>query len=252
MGRSMKIVISPNLPQGRVGEALLSELAHNITAALEKKGITVIKVKACRSIAKPVSSHADLLYHHLGGNLIAAANPHEDAAAELRKIGFNIIVTEKNICSPYPADAGLDAARVGRRLICNLRFTDKAVLDYCEREGLEIIAVKQGYAKCSVCVVDECSIITADAGIAAAAEESGLTVLRITEGCIQLPGLSHGFIGGCCGKLAPNLMVFTGNIKAHPDYCGIKAFMEARGVEIEQLCDGPLTDIGGIIPLIED
>jgi hypothetical protein len=77
-------------------------------------------------------------------------------------------------------------------------------------------------------------------------------VLRITEGCIQLPGLSHGFIGGCCGKLAPNLMVFAGNIKAHPDYCGIKAFMEARGVGIEQLCDGPLTDIGGIIPLIED
>jgi uncharacterized glyoxalase superfamily metalloenzyme YdcJ len=46
-------------------------------------------------------------------------------------------------------------------------------------------------------------------------------------------------------------MVFAGDIGAHPDYDRIKAFMEARGVRIEQLCEGPPTDIGGIIPLKE-
>jgi hypothetical protein len=246
----MNFVISPNLPRGRVEVAIVSGLAREVTAALEKRGIAVIEVKACRNLAEPVASHADLLFHHLGGSRIAA-NPDEEAAQRLRTLGFEITLTEKVIASPYPADIGLDAARVGNRLICSTQYTDQVLLDDCVRKGIEIIAVKQGYAKCSVCIVDERSIIIADAGIAAAAESSGLAVLRIREGYINLPGLNHGFIGGCCGKLALDLMAFTGDITAHPDYESIRVFLEARGVGIEQLCDGPLTDIGGILPLME-
>jgi hypothetical protein len=140
---------------------------------------------------------------------------------------------------------------VGKRLICNPRFTDIVLLEHCASEGIEIINVKQGYAKCSVCVVDENSIITADIGIANAAESVGLSVLRISAGYICLPGHECGFIGGCCGKLAPDIMAFCGDLSTHPDHKSIDAFLRERGVFAESLCRGQLTDIGGMIPLAE-
>ena len=47
--------------------------------------------------------------------------------------------------------------------------------------GYEIINVKQGYAKCSICVVSDNAIITADKGIAKAAIQNRIDVLEITR-----------------------------------------------------------------------
>ena len=103
----------------------------------------------------------------------------------------------------------------------------------------------------SVCVVDENSIITADAGIAAAAEGRGLDVLRIQAGFFELPGYSYGFIGGSCFKLSKTELVFTGTIDRHPDRGAIIGFLHDHGVEALYLRDEPAVDIGGIIPIFE-
>lgn len=47
--------------------------------------------------------------------------------------------------------------------IHNFKISDPAI------SGFEQVDVRQGYAKCCTCVVDEGSIITSDAGIAKAA-----------------------------------------------------------------------------------
>ncbi len=76
-----------------------------------------------------------------------------------------------------------------------------------------------------------------------------MKVLRIRPGDIRLPGYSYGFIGGCCGKLAPDMMAFTGKLDKHRDGTRIKAFLGDRGVRTLELLEGELLDVGGLIAL---
>jgi hypothetical protein len=115
----------------------------------------------------------------------------------------------------------------------------------------KIIHVNQGYTKCSVCVVDERSIITSDFGIAAAARQNGLDVLTIRQGYIELPGFEFGFIGGSAWKLSEHALAFTGRLDDHPDKDRILDYLTARVIEPVFLTDGPIFDIGSAIPIIE-
>ena len=76
-------------------------------------------------------------------------------------------------------------------------------------------------------------------------------MLLIEAGSIQLPGYDTGFIGGCCGKLSPDKMAFTGSLKNHPSGTRIQIFLREHGVTPLELCQGPLIDVGVIIPLAE-
>ena len=79
----------------------------------------------------------------------------------------------------------------------------------------------------------ESAIITDDVSIASAAEKNGLAVLLVSKGDVALPGREYGFIGGCCGLIAPDTMLFNGSLASH------------------KAGDFQLTDIGSILPLAE-
>ena len=76
-----------------------------------------------------------------------------------------------------------------------------------------------------------------------------MNVLRIHSGDILLPGYPYGFIGGCCGKLAPDVMAFAGKLDSHRDSKHISAFLNTRGIKIVELLDGELLDVGGLVAL---
>lgn len=250
----MKYIKSPNLPAKKVRAVLIScDAGTEVLRELEKRGAEAISVPHCPDIAKPVSAHPDMLFHHLAyDKLIYYKGVPESVCGLLRKLGFELIESSAALEAKYPKDIALNAARVGKFLICNEKYTDKKILDYCRKNKVHIINVKQGYAKCSVCVVDSNSIITADKSIASEAQKYGLQALLISPGHIRLDGYDYGFIGGCCGKIAQNKMLFCGDITLHPDYKRIKDFLAARDVEIETLGSGTLFDIGSIIPLVEE
>ena len=114
-----------------------------------------------------------------------------------------------------------------------------------------IYATAQGYTRCAAAIVDQNSVITADMGLSMVLKRAGLTVLEIQPGAIRLPGYPYGFIGGCCGLIAPNQLAFTGSLGFHPDSQKIKSFLQERGVQWIELTNEPLLDIGGIIPITE-
>lgn len=249
----MKHLITPNLPTSRVKNVLSGRHGNNqILTELKNRGIAVIETDSYKVLNNAVSSHADLLFHHLGGRLIIAYKLDSETARLLVELGFDVLQAESNIRSPYPHDVALDAARVANYLICNPLHTDQILLEYAREKQLDIIKVRQGYAKCSVCVVDENAIITSDSGIAAAAIDRGIEVLQIQNGYIELKGYEYGFIGGSCGKIAPDTMCFTGDLGTHPDHLKMVDFLKAHGVKAVSLGNGPLVDIGGIIPLTEE
>ena len=114
-----------------------------------------------------------------------------------------------------------------------------------------MIACKQGYARCSVCVVDENSIITADRGIAAAARKNGIDVLMIRPGFIALDGFPYGFIGGAAFKIAADILSFTGTLDRHPDKAAIEDFLSAKKIKPVYITHYPIFDIGGALPVTE-
>ena len=183
-----------------------------------------------------LSGHADLMLLDLGGGRVLT---YLDG---LPDIGLEVVKVEGQ-GRVYPEDARLCACVVGRYCIHDFRISDPHIT------GFERIQVRQGYARCSTCVVDERSVITSDAGIAKAAARHGIDVLGIRPGYIELEGFDTGFIGGASFKLSPERMAFTGRLDLHPDRARIEAYLRGRGVEPVYLTERPAFDIGSAVPL---
>jgi len=126
---------------------------------------------------------------------------------------------------------------------------DSLLLDKNIKEFKRIIDVNQGYARCSVAVIDKNSVITADEAIARKLSGEGFDVLRIRPGCIELPGYDYGFIGGCCGKLSSDKILFCGNPLNHPDGRLITEFIKSKDIEIITTDESNLFDFGGIVQI---
>ena len=201
-----------------------------------------------------MAGHADLSVIHTGGREIFAAGylAGTEAVSELAWYGADITFSEAVQSQRYPYDAGLNLHIAGGRVIGNPAAADRELVNLLTNHNYCILPVRQGYARCSVCPVDENSIITADAGIAGAAEKAGMDVLRVPPGLAALDGFRYGFIGGAAFKLAADKLAFTGMIEDSDERRRIEDYLKSKGIIAVYLTDGPLTDIGGAIPLMED
>ena len=145
----------------------------------------------------------------------------------------------------YPDDILMNAAPVGAFLFGRLDKLSPALLALARKEGAKPVHVAQGYARCSVAIVSENAIITADHSIMRAAEKRGIEVLLIRPGHIRLEGVDYGFIGGTGGTDEKNVY-FCGDITAHPDFAAIDAFCKRQGKRPIPLSKEPLTDVGSL------
>jgi hypothetical protein len=212
--------------------------------------LVVIEIEPIAELPAPVAAHADMVLHDAGGGRLIAASGAKTLIRRLRGLGYTVL-EQQGIAPEYPKDAALNCFALGGRLYCNPKAVSNALLEHYSAVGIEVAPVKQGYAKCSTCIVDGRSIITADASIAKAAKSNGIGVLEIRSGFIRLPGLDYGFIGGAAGLIEKGKLAVCGSLEAHPDGDAIRQFCKARGVEILELADSPLIDIGGIVCLMQ-
>lgn len=247
----MGFLSSPNLPRSRVTLMAFSAAAAPVAQWLSGREIRTILLPADNRMAVPVRFHADLLLHHLGGNALVLANARGEAAQRLRAEGFCTLQAKRKLSSQYPQDVPLCALRIGNYLFAKRSSLDPAVEQYCGKQGVALIDSPQGYARCSVLVLRENAAVTADSALAKAMESVGISVLRIRPGFICLPGYSCGFLGGCCGLIAPDLLLCNGDISLHPDGKRITEFAARYGIRILSAHPGELIDIGGILPLKE-
>ncbi|NLD46776.1 MAG: hypothetical protein GX660_06195 [Clostridiaceae bacterium] len=248
----MSFVNVPNIPQNRVKSVLVDgRIDKNIEAGFEKNGISVIKTELYPALYAAVSYHPDIVFHHLGGNrIIHAPDTSINVIKRLSGLGFELVAGNSELCRNYPGNIRYNAARVGNIAFHNTKYTDAVLRENLENMGVELVHVNQGYAKCSVSIVDENSIITMDKGIARTAEAKGLEVLVIEEENIRLPGLDKGFIGGSTGLLDRNKWAITGNIEKLASFYKVYDFLHKKGIEIVCLSKEDVIDIGSIIPII--
>lgn len=244
---TVQFLSCPNIPDCKARLCAIGEGNPEIKAALENMGISVLEVPAHPALDPRVARHADMQLHDMGKGRVAAAKDAGRLIRDLEQLGF--IVEQQELTGTYPGDIALNCFALGKYLYCKEKSTSEILLNYYQSMGVEAVNINQGYAKCSVCIVDNNSIITADKSIAAAVKARGADVLIIQSSGILLDGFDTGFIGGCCGLLAPDKLAFSGMISRHSDYIQIRSFCAARGVEPVELTNLPLKDIGGIIPL---
>lgn len=149
----------------------------------------------------------------------------------------------------YPMDAGLNFCIVGDKLIYNPKTACESAVSLLKCEK---IPCKQGYTKCSICIVNENSIITADSKIAQSAVLHGIDALLVDKRVATLHGFDYGFIGGASFKIGNNKLAFTGNINNFTEREKIESFLNKRGIEAVYLTSNGLFDIGSAIPLTEE
>ena len=249
----MKAVEKPNLPKMADTILIGEKYFELLQKPLEKLGIKALSVPDNAFVDPRLAGHADLSVLHGGGEMLWLA-PHlrgSDFADQLRDMGFALDYPDISQSAAYPGDAQLNVCICGKYAICNKFIVPTEIVNYLTSRGFEIVDCGQGYAKCSACVVDEGSIITADRGIEAAARKAGLDVLLIEPGYISLDGFTFGFIGGSSFKISRSKLAFTGTLDAHPNRDEILRFLVKHEIETVYLTEKPAFDIGSGIPLIE-
>ncbi|MEG1686338.1 MAG: hypothetical protein RR276_00500 [Angelakisella sp.] len=170
---------------------------------------------------------------------------------QLKEFGFSTSILEHHLGNIYPNDISLNFLMQKNYCFGMCSNMPLQVKNYCVYAGLQPVAVKQGYARCSVAVVSANAAITADTGLYDAMTAIGIDVLLIGAGDILLSGYDTGFIGGCCGLLDRDKLAFAGNLDCYQFGDSIKLFLKKHNVTPVMLHGGKLTDIGGILPLAE-
>lgn len=235
----------PHCPSVEVSLCAVGEQYREICEKLLNWNINIFPVTSNQKLSEPVRCHADLQIGVLEGKTLAVGKGEVLLKHRLEQSGFTVIEAKHELSSTYPQEAMLDFFVSGDTLIGNpIAMNDELLLKYSQ-----VIKIKQGYTKCSCVAVNDHAFITADTGITAACRQYGFDVLQIRPGYIELPGYDTGFIGGCCGLVAPDCLAVCGSLNTHPDTAEIKAFLKKYRVSVRQLCAGKLKDIGGIIPL---
>lgn len=234
----------PNRPARLV---LASGEYPELAKSLQKLGIKTVATSADTRLPAPIQWHPDMQACTIGDRMIVLKNSF--LSEKLKKYVFGVEETFDVPRQSYPKDVLCNVLTWGKWALGNDNTADKAVILAAKSFGAVWLNVKQGYAACATALVDEQSVITADMGIANKLERNGMQVLKISAGAIRLPGYSYGFIGGCCGKLAPDLIAFAGSLDNHPDSRKIRNFLASRGVRALELMDGELLDAGGFIAL---
>ena len=246
---NMKFIEKANLPDSMISVAAISCQAGEAIKKLNSIGIHTIEIPCSKYLPKPINSHADLQILHFGNNDIFCHQEHLFIGELYENVNLKIINEAPG--NKYPQDVRLNGIVIGDKFICNKRTISKNVLEFAEQNGFTIINTNQGYSKCSICVVDENSIITDDESVFSAIGNFLNDALLISKGSIGLKGYNYGFIGGCCGKISKDILAVNGLIESHSDYKKIIDFLDKHSVRCLELTDKPLEDIGGILPLIE-
>ena len=243
---------NPFIPQNNVSLILVDKrIPKDMEYELRKRNIDIIKTCECEETYEAIKYHPDICVCNLGkGNIVVAPNVYDYYAKALKKYNFNIIEGKEYIKNKYPYNIQYNVAIFGNYAIHNFQYTEKTILDYINNNKMIKINVGQGYSKCSICIVDENSIITSDEGIYSEVKNYNIDCLLIEKGNIDLFNMNYGFIGGCSGLISNDNICFLGNITKHPNYITIKNFLDAKNKKITYLSDNNLLDLGSIIPLM--
>ena len=246
---SERFLINPNIPINKVSTMFADIDDNALKSAFDKLSIKVVSVTKNPLLDQPVSKHADILCNYVGKSTFLVDKNQVELCKFIKNNNGKSVIIE-NIQSPYPNDCLLNFADIGDYIICNKSILTEDIVKILPEKP--IIDVKQGYSKCSVCICGHNTIVTDDKSVYnAVLQYDSINSLLIKKGSIRINKYDYGFIGGCCGLVDKNLLLFNGDLSLHSDFDKIKNFLYDNGINYIDIKGKPLTDIGSIIPIME-
>lgn len=246
---SERFLINPNLPENKVTVVFADIDDFALKRLFDELSIKVVSVTQNELLDSPVNKHADILANYVGkSTFLVDKNQNELCYFIENNNGKTVLID--NIKSPYPNDCLLNFADIGDYIICNKLILTEKIVDLMPQK--EIIDVKQGYSKCSVCICKHNTVITDDISIYnALLQYDNINSLLVEKGSIYINKYDYGFIGGCCGLIDKDLLLFNGDLSTHSDFDKIQKFLYDNNIKYIDIKGKSLTDIGSIIPIIE-
>lgn len=243
----MNPFIPINLANIAIVDARISiEIEYN----LKRLGMHIVKTIKCKDVEESISYHPDIVIHPIDHNtLVIAPNVFDYYSEILSGSDIKLIRGEKVLREEYPDDIAYNVGRLRDVAIHNFKYTDPVLKYYLEKQSIKLIDVRQGYAKCSLALVNNSSAITSDHLIYSKLNSLGYNILLIKHGHIKLEGQRYGFVGGTSGNISKDRLMFSGILKDHPDRESIEKFLKVNDIEVEFLSCEEITDIGTIITL---
>lgn len=246
---SERFLINPNLPKNKVITVFADIDDIALKNVFDRLAIKVVSVAENKFLDAPISKHADILANYVGKSTFLIDENQVELCNFIKNNDGKSVVIE-NIKSPYPNDCLLNFADIGDYIICNKSILLEQIVKYLPQK--EIIDVKQGYSKCSVCICKHNTFITDDISIYnALLQYDNINSLLVEKGSVSINKYNYGFIGGCCGLIDKNLLLFNGDLSTHIDFDKIEKFLYDNNVKYIDIKGKPLTDIGSIIPITE-
>ena len=232
-----------------IGENSSTDIRNSLVSC----GFEPIILPADNRLARPVSSHADMLIFALGNTVFCNEEYYQKNITQFNKIkkyGYQIKASSFDVSAKYPNDVALNQAVINKNIFGYKKSCAQSILEYANANGYTYHSIKQGYAKCSTLIIGDKAIISADLGIISLAEKLKLHTLKIenTSEDIELCGYDYGFIGGASAVFGKTVLFF-GNITLHSYGDKITSFCHDNGFEVISLTQNRLCDIGGAIIL---
>ena len=250
--KNIEFVAIPNLPKNKINCVIISKItSFTVKSSLKSMGIRQIDSYHFTNVPSGICTHSDLGIWHVGKDWWIASPESFSYYQKVLPENIRLSKGKKMVGSEYPSDVPYNAAQLYPYVFHNFKETDSAIIESIKALKLKPIQIKQGYAKCNLCIVSRDAVITEDAGIERIARQLGLDVLKIPAGNISLKGYAYGFIGGATGLLAQDTLGITGIFENKKIENQIKDFCKNHHVYIEHLDKGIPEDIGSILPVTE-
>jgi len=211
---------------------------------LTSRGYNLLICPPSNLLYDAVCGHPDMLLHILGNNIVVHKDMDSSFIQSLVLQNYKVYKSKSALKINYPYNICLNSLTIRNLFVHSINFTDENLLLIAKDKKL--INIKQGYTKCSTCIVNDHAIITSDVTIAKALILEKIDVLLIPPGDILLPGLNYGFIGGATGLIEENLLAFYGHLDYYLYGKEVLDFLKKHKVEPVFLRDGKLIDRGSI------
>lgn len=201
---------------------------------------TILLFETKNIVYPAISGHPDIFIFQNKEHLIVAPNIPKSILHRLEQYGIVYDFGLNKLGQEHPFTTWYNASAGDSMLICKPQLTDDRILKLYDESS--IIEVNQSYTRCSTLIITKDFVLTSDAGI----KRQMPNYLYFEADKIILPGFKNGFLGGCLG-LANNTLFVNGNadlLKASIDF---QTKAEALQLNLIELDNGPLTDIGSIL-----
>lgn len=198
------------------------------------------------ALYKGIRNHADLLLCPTTNHLFLSQEISAIIMPQLSVPSTETSILSEALTTCYPKTALLNVILTSSHLICNIKAVCSELLCYAKDNKLDIIPVKQGYTRCTTLPLSDKIFLTDDPGMAKILEQHHLTVFKVEANHVKLQHQTTGFIGGTAGVIG-DTVYFNGDITRHPSHEIIIKACRLAHLNIIQVPNEPLVDIGSIL-----